>query len=346
MKAVWYDRQGPAAEVLQFGELPTPRPGPGEVRVRLHASAVNPADANRRGGRLHGMEFPRIIPNSDGAGVIDAVGEGVEAERLGERVWLYFGQRGRAHGTAAEYICLPQHFVSLLPDAVSFEQGACLGIPCLTAWCALFNDGPIDGRSVLVTGGAGAVGHYAVQLAKWAGAFVVATVSSSAKAQHARAGGADVVVDYLTDDVAQAVLDATRGRGVDVVVDVDAVANAPTVLRCAADNACWVSYAVAGESTASLPMTQLIRRNIRLRGLYLSGTDEATRSRAQQGVNRWLSEVPNALHAVHRCFALPETALAHEAVETRTKLGTVVVQCLEHSKGMPRVRHSKEGVPC
>ena len=187
MKAVWYERQGPAQEVLHYGELPTPVPAPGEVRVRLRASAVNPADANRRAGRLHGMEFPRIIPNSDGAGIIDQVGDGVTRLKQGQRVWLFNGQRnGRAFGTAAEYIALAERLVTPLPDQLSFAQGATLGIPAMTAWCALFADGPIAGKTVLVTGGAGAVGHYAVQFAKWGGARVIATVSSAAKAEQAR----------------------------------------------------------------------------------------------------------------------------------------------------------------
>jgi NADPH2:quinone reductase len=159
MKAVWYERQGAAQEVLTYGEMPTPTPGPGEVRVRLRASAVNPADANRRAGRLHAMEFPRIIPNSDGAGVIDAVGNGVGAQRVGERVWVYFGQRGRAFGTAAQYICLPEELACPLPDHISDEEGACLGIPGLTAFCELFDSGPIDVAVVLFTAGAGAVSH-------------------------------------------------------------------------------------------------------------------------------------------------------------------------------------------
>jgi NADPH2:quinone reductase len=332
MKAVWYERQGAAAEVLHFGELPTPEPAAGELRVRLQASAVNPADANRRSGLRHAMAYPRIIPNSDGAGVIDAVGEGVDSGRIGQRVWLTFAQRGRPFGTAAEYVCVPPSLVSPLPEHLSFDEGACLGIPCMSAWCALFGDsagaGAGVGRRVLVTGGAGAVGHYAVQLAKWAGATVVATVSSSAKADHARRAGADAVVDYTRPGAAEAVLEATGGAGVDRVVDVDAEANAELVLRCAADGAVWVAYAVDRDSAAApLALDRLIRKNLQLRGLYLSGLGADLRLRAQQGVNRWLAEAPAALHTVDRRFALHDTALAHRAVEQGRKLGTVVVRC-------------------
>src|ERR1700736_1951959 len=201
MKAIWYERTGAAPDVLSFGDMPTPMAGPGEVRVRLEASGVNPADVGRRAGSYRAMEFPRVIPNSDGAGIIDQVGDGVTRLQAGQRVWLFNGQRnGRAFGTAAEYIALAEHLVTPLPDDVSFAAGATLGIPCMTAWCALFGDGPIAGQTVLVTGGAGAVGHYAVQLAKWGGARVIATVSSSLKAEQARSGGAGIVGDNTSED--------------------------------------------------------------------------------------------------------------------------------------------------
>src|SRR5947207_13462965 len=187
MKAVWYERTGAAPDVLTFGDMPTPVAGSREVRVRLEASGVNPADVGRRAGSYRAMEFPRVIPNSDGTGIIDQVGDGVTRLGIGQRVWLFNGQRnGRAFGTAAEYIALAEHLVTQLPDHGSFAAGATLGIPCMTAWCCLFGDGPIAGQTVLVTGGAGAVGHDAAQLAKWGGARVIATVSSSAKAEQAR----------------------------------------------------------------------------------------------------------------------------------------------------------------
>src|SRR5581483_3241352 len=195
MKAVWYERTGPAADVLTFGEMPTPVAGPGEVRVRLEASGVNPSDAARRSGTYRSLEYPRVITNSDGAGIVDQVGAGVTRLKAGQRVWLFNGQRnGRAFGTAAEYIALAEQLVTPLPDQLSFAQGATLGIPAMTAWCSLFADGPLTGKTVLVTGGAGAVGHYAVQLAKWGGARVIATVSSAMKGEQARRAGADLVV--------------------------------------------------------------------------------------------------------------------------------------------------------
>src|SRR6202012_5195101 len=232
MKAVWYERTGAAPDVLTYGEMPTPLAGPGEVRVRLGASGVNPADVGRRAGSYRAMEFSRVIPNSDGAGVIDQIGDGVTRLSVGQRVWLFNGQRnGRAFGTAAEYITLPDHLVTPLPDDLSFAAGRPARFPCMTAWSSLFCDGPITGQTVLVTGGAGAVGHDAVQLAKWGGARVIATVSSRAKDVEARLAGADLVVNYRTTDVVAKVMAFTEGRGVDRVVDVDFGGNLATTLK-------------------------------------------------------------------------------------------------------------------
>jgi NADPH2:quinone reductase len=327
MKAVWYDELGQAEAVLKFGDLPTPKPAPREVRVRLYASAVNPADANRRAGRMHSMEFPRIIPNSDGAGVIDMLGEGVDQSLLGTRVWLHFGQRGRPFGTAAEYICLPHELTSPLPENLDFTAGACLGIPAMTAYCSLFQWGAIRGKRILVTGGAGAVGHYAVQLAKWGGAYVIATASSGRKAAHAALGGAEIVIDSTAPDAAQQILDATDGRGVDHIVDVNALANLQLCQQVAANEARWVSYASAASFEQETSLVALIRKNLCLQGLYLPGLPYEVRRMAQEGVSRWLKEVPDAIHAVDSVFDLRATAAAHLAVEAGTKLGTVVVLC-------------------
>ena len=192
MYAAWYEKNGPAAEVMKVGELPDPEPAAGEVRVRLHASAINPSDVKARAGSRP-IRWPKLIPNSDGAGVIDRIGAGVNTHRVGDRVWVFNGQWDRAHGTSAQFIALPAALAVPLPDSLSWEEGACLGIPVMTAHRCLFADGPITGKTVLVTGGAGVVAHYAIQLAKWAGARVVTTISSDAKAQHARAAELIVV---------------------------------------------------------------------------------------------------------------------------------------------------------
>ena len=184
MHAAWYERMGPAREVLTVGELPTPQPGHGEVLVRLEASGVNPHDTKRRSGWLGPrMYAPRVIPHSDGAGTIERLGAGVRGLAEGERVFVYRAGSARpGEGTAAEYVIVPQANAVHLPDGVTFAEGACLGVPAFTAYHATLADGPVSGQWVLVQGGAGAVGIVAVELARWSGAKVIATVSSADKA--------------------------------------------------------------------------------------------------------------------------------------------------------------------
>ena len=327
MKAVWYERTGAAPDVLTFGEMPTPVAGPGEVRVRLEASGVNPADVGRRAGSYRAMEYPRVITNSDGAGIIDQVGDGVSRLRVGQRVWLFNGQRnGRAVGTGAEYIALAEHLVTPLPDDVSFAAGATLGIPCMTAWCCLFSHGTIAGQTVLVSGGAGAVGHYAVQLAKGGGARVIATVSSQIKAEQAHLAGADLVIDYKTEDVVARTLAFTEQRGVDRVVDVDFGGNIATTLKLMARNSTIAVYATNGNRNPVVPMRELMERCIALRTLVLYALPPALLAAAQADISKWLA-AGKRIHNIAAQFALSETAQAHLAVEKGDKLGTVIVDC-------------------
>ncbi len=327
MKAVWYERCGPASEVLSYGEQPTPVAGPGEVRIRLEASGVNPADVGRRAGNYRGLEFPLVITNSDGAGIIDQVGDGVTRLKVGQRVWLFNGQRnGRALGTAAEYIALDEKLVTPLPDQVSFAQGATLGIPGMTAWCSLFADGPLTGKTVMVTGGAGAVGHYAVQFAKWGGARVIATVSSEPKAEQARLAGADLVVNYRSDDVVAKALDFTGKRGVDHVVEVDFGGNVATTPKLMAMNSTIAVYATQGNRTPVVPMRELMEKCVNLRGLVLFALPWPLLSAAQADITTWLA-AGKRLHNIAGQFPLARTVEAHQAVEKGDKLGTVVVDC-------------------
>ncbi|HUZ12464.1 MAG TPA: NADPH:quinone reductase [Caulobacteraceae bacterium] len=325
MRAIWYDRQGPAREVLQIGDLPTPSPGPGEALIRVHASGVNPSDAGMRRGGAGPMAYPRIVPHSDGAGVVEAVGSRVPPALLGRRVWFYNGQRnGRAFGSGAEYIELDVDLVSPLPDEVSYAEGATLGIPAMTAHVALFRAGAVQGRTILVTGGAGAVGHYAVQLAKWAGASVIATVSSPAKAERARAGGAGFVIDYRTEDVAARIAEITGGEGVDHVVDVDFGGNLAATLPSVRAGGAIAFYATRGAARPELAAGELMRRNITLGGVVLPTSAHEGRRRAQSDIGRWIATGRRMLQvaSVHR---LEDAAAAHEAVERGDKVGTVVV---------------------
>jgi len=327
MKAVWYERCGPATEVLTHGERPTPVAAPGEVRVRLEASGVNPADVGRRAGSYRGLEFPLIIPNSDGAGIIDQAGPGVTRLKAGQRVWLFNGQRnGRALGTAAEYIALAEQLVTPLPDQLSFAEGATLGIPAMTAWCSVFADGPITGKTVLVTGGAGAVGHYAVQFAKWGGAKVIATVSSAAKAEQARLAGADHVVNYRTDDVVAKVMELTGKRGVDHLSDVDFGGNLATTLKLMAMNSTIAVYATQGNRTPVVPVRELMERCITVRSLVLFALPWPLLSAAQADITKWIM-AGKRLHNIAGQYVLRDTAQAHLAVEKGDKLGTAIVDC-------------------
>jgi NADPH2:quinone reductase len=313
--------------VLIFGDMPTPMAGPGEVRVRLEASGINPADVGRRAGSYRAMEYPRVIPNSDGAGIVDQVGDGVTLLNVGQRVWLFNGQRnGRALGTAAEYIVLAEYLATPLPPDVSFAAGATLGIPGMTAWCGLFSDGSVAGQSVLVTGGAGAVGHYAVQLAKWGGARVIATVSSALKAEQARLAGADLVINYKTEDVVAKAMAFTEGRGVDRVVDVDFGGNIATTLKLMAVNSTIAVYATNGNRSPVVPMRELMEKCIALRALVLFALPQPLLAAAQADISKWLT-AGKRLHNIAAQFPLSETAEAHLAVEKGDKLGTVVVDC-------------------
>jgi len=327
MKAVWYEKLGPAREVLQRGEMDTPEPGPGEVRVKLHASGVNPADVKRRGLGTYGMEHPRIIPNSDGAGIVDAVGDGVSNVEAGQRVWLFNGQRqGRAFGTAAEYITLDAWLVAPLPDALSFDAGACLGIPCMTGHHNVFSDGPVTGKTILVTGGAGAVGHYAVQWARWGGATVIATVSSDEKSAHAKAGGAHHTVNYRDADAADQILALTGGEGVDRIVEVDLAANLDLTAGVLATGGTISVYATTGDPKNL--MLRMALRNAIMRFMVLHSVPRTAIDHARADIAAWLA-AGNGLHTVAGTFPLDQCVAAHEFVESGDKLGTVVVRPVE-----------------
>jgi NADPH2:quinone reductase len=274
------------------------------------------------------MAGPRVIPHSDGAGVIEAVGPDVPAVRIGERVWIWNGQWKRPFGTAAELVALPAEQALRLPDVTGFAEGACLGIPALTAYRAVTTDGSVAGQTVLVQGGAGAVGHYAIQMAKLLGAAsVLATASSPEKAAHARAAGADAVIDRHHEDVVERVRELTDGRGVDRIVEVDAAANMRSVPSLVArDGLCVVYGSGAGEVVSSFgPM---ILSGVAVRWFIVYELAPAVRDEAVARLNGWLED--GALqHAVSRTFTLDEVAAAHEAVESNTVIGNVVVAMSE-----------------
>ncbi len=329
MRAAWYERTGPAREVLEIGTVPDPRPGPGEVLVRIRASGVNPSDTKQRAGwRGAKLAAARIVPHADGAGEIVAAGDGVDARRIGARVWLYNAvalyDGSRSAGTAAEFCALPAAQALDLPARLEFAAGACLGIPACTAHRAVFADGPVAGQTMLVQGGGGAVGHYAVQFAKLGGARVIATTGSPAKAAHARAAGADAVIDRHHEDVAARVLEWTGGTGVDRIIEVDFGANVLVDVPLIRANGVIASYSSTAVPEPTFPYYPLALKGVTVRLIQGFNLPPAARRAAIDDIAHW-SDAGRLVHAIGARFDLAEIAAAHECVEGGDTVGNVVV---------------------
>lgn len=311
MRAALYRQTGDARDVLRLEEVDRPDPGPGQVRVRVRISGVNPTDTKARSGAVPRPIDDFQIPHQDGAGVIDAVGSGVDRSRIGDRVWLWLAA-GDRWGSAAEWTVVPSEQAVRMPDDTSFELGAHLGVPALTAYHCLFADGPLDGKTVLVAGGAGAVGHFAIQLARHAGARVVTTVSGPEKGALASAAGAHEVVDYTASDAVDR-LRAFAPR-MDRVVEVNIAANLDLDLQLAGPGTTIVSYA-AGGSDPALPVRACMTANAVLRFVLLYGVPRPDLIVATEGITKALDD--GALNPLPiRAFALDDVAAAHEAVES------------------------------
>jgi len=323
VKAALYDRYGPAREVLRVEDVERPEPGPGEVRVRVQFSGVNPTDWKSRSGATPRPIDGFQIPHHDGAGVIDAVGAGVEPGRVGQRVWLWMAAAGRRWGTAAEWTVVPVYAAVPLPDGVSAELGASLGVPALTAHRCLFADGPIEGQTVLVAGGAGAVGHFAIELAKRAGARVVSTVSGPQKAELAAKAGADLVVNYRQPDAADQIKSFAGSEGVDRVVEVALGANLQLDLAVVArPDARIVCYA-AEPADSVLPVRACMNANVMFRFVLLYGVPADALIQAAGDIADALADGALTGLPVVR-FPLDETAAAQDAVEAGA-VGKVLV---------------------
>jgi NADPH2:quinone reductase len=324
MLAAWYEKNGPAREVLTVGEWPTPEPRAGEVRVRLHASGVNRSDIRSRLTRP--LDNQRIIPHSDGAGIIDKVGDNALSNRVGERVWIWNGQWQRPMGTAAEFIVLPSRQAVTLPGLTSFVAGACLGIPALTAFQAVHLLNGIAGKTVLVTGAASSVGYCATQIAtRHAGAQVIGTVGSAEKAARASSGGAMATVDYKRENVAHRILQLTSGRGVDAIIDMDLSSTAPLLLDGVLRSfGTIVAYGSNKAGNVLIPFDKMLTSSFTLRFFHVYQLNDNDRQAGLDGINTMLIE--NQLnHAIGAEFTLNEIATAHEAVESGRLLGHVVV---------------------
>jgi NADPH:quinone reductase len=321
MRAAFYEKNGSARDVLKVGEVDTPRPGPGEVRVKVAASGVNPSDVKARIGSTRKIVFPRVIPH--GAGTIDMVGDGVPATRIGERVWLWNAQWLRAFGTCADYVTLPSELAVRLPDKTSFEAGACLGIPAMTAYHAVAVAEARPGVTLLISGGAGAVGHYAIQFAKAAGATVITTISSPEKAKLANGAGADHAIDYKRENVGERVMALTGKKGVDAVIELDISANAKLVPQVLRPRGSIVVYGT-GAPEAEVPLFFFLRNAIALKFIYVYELDAAERAAALNAISRAL-EAGTLINNVAATFPRADIVAAHEAVEQGKLLGNVVV---------------------
>jgi NADPH2:quinone reductase len=322
MRAAWYENCGAAAEVIQIGECPRPSPGPNEVLVRVHVSGVNPHDVKKRAGWLSSkLPGPRVIPHTDGAGVIAEVGPGVPTERLGQRVWIFHASPA---GAAADFAVVHQNHAVPLPEQATFEAGACLGVPFMTAHDAVLRDGPVTGQTVLVHGGAGAVAAYAIQLAAWNGAHVVCTVSSPDKAAVAQKLGAAATINYRQEDVVARVMALTSGHGVDRIIEVDFGAN--LAIDHAVIRPCGViaSYSSSRVREPVLPYYAFAMKGVTLhfvQGMLL------THERARGGIRdvTALLESRRLVHPIAEVFPLARTAKAHELMESGTAIGKVLV---------------------
>lgn len=327
MRAWWYDKPGPT-DVMTFGELPDPVPGDGEVRVRVAYSMINPTDAKRRETGRELELLGRITPNNDGSGIIDRVGPGVSEDRIGERVWIFGAQSRRAMGTAAEFTLLPSHQAILLPDNASLKDGACLGVPAVTAHCGLFTDGPLSGKSVMISGASGRVGAYGVQFAKWAGAAtVIGTAGAPEKVEYVRSLGADHALSYKSDDIVARVLEITAGKGVDHILDVAFGRTIQMAARIMAANGVMTDYANdGGDPSPVVPnFRDIMQKCITLRPYGIYSLPQARRDHAFRDITTCLA-AGTLSHRIVGPMAFEGMRLAHDAVENGEIFGCLLVE--------------------
>jgi len=324
MKAAWYEKTGDAANVLKVGELPDSSPGSNEVLISVKTSGINPSDVKTRAGARGDIQFSRIVPHSDGAGIIVDVGKNVNSNRIGERVWIWNAAYGRPNGTCAELIALPENQAVAMSDHVSFEAAACLGIPASTAYYGIFAEGSVQNKTLMITGGAGAVGFYGIQLAKWAGAKVISTVSSKEKSKIAEDAGADLVLNYKKDNVVDSVLEYTKGAGVDRVLEVEFGGNVKINQKIVNTNGTIAAYASMGNIEPSLPFYDFMFKGIKINTFLIYSICKKDRKMLIEGMTKALNE--NALeHLIASSFALNDVVDAHKEVESNKNVGNVII---------------------
>lgn len=325
MRCALYRSTGPAAKVFEIDTIPVPRPGAGEVLVRVAASGVNPHDTKLRAGWSHAAQDFPVVPHGDGSGIIVAVGADVDAGRVGQRVWFFGAGAGGATGSAAEFTCVQARHAIALAERVDFTEGACLGIPALTAHRAVHWGEPVRDRTVLVAGGAGAVASYAIQFARAAGARVATTVSSAEKAEHVQALGADLVINYRTEDVAVRVNEFTGGRGIDRIVEVDFGANVGLNAEILAPLGVIASYSSTHIREPVLPYYPLAAKSATIRMIRDSDVPDAARRAAIDEISTGLAD-GSLRNFVAAGFDLEQIAEAHDAQDDGGRIGNIVVR--------------------
>ena len=325
MKAAWFEKFGSAEQVIQVGEQPKPVAALGQVLVKLATSGVNPSDVKKRAGASPSLlDDGLVIPHSDGAGVIESVGPGVPEDRVGQRVWVYQAQYGRRLGTAAEYVVLDSNRAIHLPDNTEFSVGACLGIPVMTAHRCVYSDGDISGQVVLVTGGAGRVGYYAIQWALIAGAEVIATASNDADRDTCLALGASAVVNHREPDWGKQVLIASQGKKVDRVIDVEFGANLPQILNCIATSGVVTTYSSTQVKQPSLPFIEMMFMDLTLRMILVYAMPESAKVQAIEAITEAL-QAGKLQHRIAHKVTLDQIAKGHKLVEQGGFGGCVIV---------------------
>ena len=324
MKAAWYEKTGEAKKVLQIGELENPSPSKGEVLVKIKTSGINPSDVKTRAGARGEIQFPKIIPHSDGAGIIIDVGEDVNKNRIGERVWIWNGAFGRAFGTCAELIALPEFQAAKIDESVDFKSAACMGIPASPAYYGILANGPVKDKTVLVSGGAGAVGFYGIQLAKLSGANVITTISSEEKANIAQKAGADKIINYKNEDVVEEIMNYSNNEGVDRIFEVEFGGNLPINERVIKSNGVIATYGSMAEMEPKLPFYSLMFKGIKIDTFLIYSVNQNFRKEIIEGLSKMLNE--NSLkHIVAKSFSIDNIIEAHEAMESGSVIGNIVI---------------------
>ena len=325
MKAGWFETFGDAKDVIQIGEQAKPKAGHGEVLVKLKTSGVNPSDVKKRAGAFPNLlDDGLVIPHSDGAGVIQAVGEGISRDRIGERVWVYQAQFARSLGTAAEYVALDSKRAPTLPDKADFDVGACLGIPVMTAHRCVHSDGDIDGQLVLVTGGAGRVGYYAIQWAKMAGAKIIATASNEADEKLCYELGAFAVVNHKVSGWGSEILDLTDNKKVQRVIDVEFGANLPEILKCIDVNGTIATYSSTAIKQPEIPFLQMMYMDLTVRMIIVYAMPESAKEKAINDTNDMLAK-GLFKHRISAVLPLSNLAQSHELIEQGNPGGCVII---------------------